>query len=188
MAMIGKSADDQESMPLTLKMVRKVTLTDLSVLIKPLASISSCSLPQKFRSHEPVPKVKQSSADVSDSSRSGESLPYGQGKLQVPMRGHTPSIRLHGQIRSRAGLAESISSGSNVQWLKRGFKSVTRLSRTSLITALKAILLLKSVHAEEESILDTATVNSTCSSGDCRDEQLVISPLFKSRWYGTTDW
>ena len=135
-------------------------------------------------SHEPVTLVKQSSANASYCSRSGESLPYGRGKLQVPMRDHTSSKRFHNRNRSRTGLSESTHSGSNAQWLKRGFKSVTRISRTSLITALKAILLLTSVHAEEESILDTATVTSGC---DCGNEQLVIGPGFKSHWYSGND-
>ena len=62
---------------------------------------------------------------------------------------------------------------------------MTRIPRTSLITALKAILLLKSVHAEEESILDTATVTSDCASSACVSEQMVIGPGFKSRWYAS---
>ena len=90
-------------------------------------------------------------------------------------------------MRTRTGLTESIHSGSNAQWLKRGFKSVTRIARTSFITALKAILLLGSVHAEEESILDTATVTSACTANKCVNEQLVISPGFKSRWLSEED-
>ena len=90
-------------------------------------------------------------------------------------------------MKSSDGLNVNIRSGSNVQWLKRGFKSVTTISRTLLITALKAILLLRSVHAEEESILDTATVTSACSASKCVNEQLVIGPGFKSRWLSEDD-
>ena len=59
---------------------------------------------------------------------------------------------------------------------------MTRIPKTPLITALKAILLFKSVQAEEESILDAATVTSACDDINCGDEQLVIGPGFKSRW------
>ena len=86
-------------------------------------------------------------------------------------------------LRPRTGLTESLRSGPDAQWLKRAFKSLTRMSRTSLITALKAVLLLKSVRAEEESILDTATVTSTCYSLWCVNEQLAIGPGFKSYWF-----
>ena len=140
------------------------------VPIRSLASIRSSS-PQKSMYHEPITLVKQSSAEVSDCSRRDESLPYGQGKLQVPMSAPNPtsSQRFHCRIRSGTGLTESIRSGSNAQWLKRGFKSVTRIPKTPLITALKAILLFKSVQAEEESILDAATVTSACHATWCVD-------------------
>ena len=138
-------------------------------------------------SQETVTLIKQSSTKASDYSRNGKSLPYDQGKLQVPMIGHTPSKRLNGRMRSRTGLTDSISSCSNAQRLKRGFKSVTRLSRTFLITAIKAILLLNSVHAEEESILNTAIVTSDCDAAICKDEQLVIGPSFKSRWFSLSN-
>ena len=84
-------------------------------------------------------------------------------------------------LRPRTGLTESLRSGPDAQWLNRALKSLTRMSRTSLITALKAVLLLKSVRAEEESILDTATV-SACDPTNCVNEQMVIGPGFKSWW------
>ena len=40
--------------------------------------------------------------------------------------------------------------------------------------------------AEEESILDNATVLGTCDVFTCYYPQLVIGPGFKSRWYSTT--
>ena len=54
--------------------------------------------------------------------------------------------------------------------------------KQSLITTFK-VMLLKGVHAEEESILDQAAVlNSYCSSSWCINPQLVIGRGFKSRF------
>ena len=56
--------------------------------------------------------------------------------------------------------------------------------KTFFTTACKAML-LRLVHAEEESILDQATVTSSCNQ--CSDEQMVIGPGFKSKWYDNTN-
>ena len=47
------------------------------------------------------------------------------------------------------------------------------------------VLFGKGVLAEEESILDQATVLGTCSSEWCVNPQNVIGPGFKSKWH---DW
>ena len=152
----------------------------MGVPIKSLTSIGSFP-PQKSWPQEPVTLINQSSANAPGYSKTDESLSRGESKLQVPMMDRASSLRL------RTGLTESLRSDPDAQWLKRAFKCVTRMSRTSLITALKAVLLLQSVRAEEESILDTATVTSPCHSNHCVNNQMVIGPGFKSRWYDTSN-
>ena len=52
--------------------------------------------------------------------------------------------------------------------------------------ALKVVTLsfiIVGVHAEEESIIDSAIVTSDCDNAWCYNQDLAIGPSFKSYWY-----
>ena len=70
---------------------------------------------------------------------------------------------------------------SKTRWFEhiiaRAGKVLKLTCRVALLAGIQCVL------AEEESILDLATVLSICDTSDCDDEQLVIGPGFKSRWF-----